>query len=196
MGGLVVSFTEPPGLVLFSAYFVELPWGRWPLTIHSAAWGLVVNLIAAFLVAIFTRKGEEREARDRLHAIFRRDHAEDFGPRAARVAKWSLTLLWAFFAFGPGAILGNTFFSRPIFFGADIQIGLPSLWVWQISFWIIGAMLVWWMAYQSKLSIYSVEHLRVGELQSQKRVGKPTNWLQHVVSRLASRPKRGKRRRR
>lgn len=188
LGGLVVLFTEPPGLLLFSAYFVELPWGRWPLTIHSAAWGLAINLAATFLAAIFTRKGDEREARDSLHAIFNRDHAQDFGARTINGARWSLTLLWAFLALGPGAILGNTFFSRPIFFGEDIQIGLPSLWVWQIVFWIIGTMLVWWIAYQGKLSIYSSDSLRAGELRAPPKIGKPASWLQHVVGRLASRP--------
>ncbi len=188
LGGLVVLFTEPPGLSLFSTCFIDLPWGRWPLTIHSAAWGLAVNLATACLAAIFTRKGDERDARDRLHAIFRRDHAQDFGTRNARGARWSLTLLWAFLALGPGAILGNTFFSRPVFFGGDIQIGLPSLWVWQIVFWIIGVMLVWWMAFQGKLSIYNFDSLRVGGLRAPQKIGKPASWLQHVVSRLASRP--------
>ena len=196
LGGLVVLFTEPPGLSLFSACFVELPWGRWPLTIHSAAWGLAVNLATACLAAIFTRKGDERDARDRLHTIFRRDHAQDFGTRSTRGARWSLTLLWAFLALGPGAILGNTFFSRPMFFGGEIQIGLPSLWVWQIVFWIIGAMLVWWMAYQGKLSIYDFDRLHAGELQVPRKIGKPASWLQHVASRLASRPNNEMRERR
>ncbi len=195
LGSLVVLFTEPLGLSLFSAYFVELPWGRWPLTIHSAAWGLAINLAAAFLAAIFTRKGDGHEIRHALHAIFHRDHAQDFGGHTTRSARWSLTLLWLFLALGPGAILGNTFFSRPMFFGGDIQIGLPSLWVWQIVFWIIGVMLVWWMAYQGKLSIYNFDSLRAGELRALREMGKPANWLQHVVSRLSSQPNNKKRRR-
>src|SRR5439155_17029503 len=153
LGSLSVVFTEPPGLILFNGFFVELPWGRWPLTIHSAVWGLAINMTASLLVAIFTRKGVEREHRNALHAIFHRDHRMDFGGRAARGAKWSLPLLWAFFALGPGAILGNTFFSHPIFSGADIPLLLPSLWVWQAFFWILGVMIVWWLAYQSRLSI-------------------------------------------
>ncbi|MFN7598870.1 MAG: hypothetical protein ACK5PT_19485, partial [Cereibacter sp.] len=39
-GLVLVTFTEPPGLILFEGLFLDLPWGRWPLTIHSAAWGL------------------------------------------------------------------------------------------------------------------------------------------------------------
>jgi solute:Na+ symporter, SSS family len=190
LGTIVVFFTEPPGLILFNGLFAELPWGRWPLTIHSAAWGLAVNLAACLLVAIFTRKGHERERRDALHAIFRRDHRMNFGGRASRGAKWSITLLWVFFALGPGAILGNTFFSKPIFTGANITVGAPSLWVWQIAFWIFGIMIVWWLAYRNRMSIISTETLREGELVT----ARPTLdgslqpvWIGRLVTRIAGR---------
>ena len=165
LGSLVVLFTEPPGLAVFSALFVQLPWGRWPLTVHSAVWGLAVNLAAALLAAIFTRKGAERDQRGALHAIFARDYPQDFGAGAARGAKWSLVLLWAFLAIGPGAILGNSFFSRPIFLGEDVAIGLPSLLVWQLTFWILGVMLVWWLAYQIRLSVHAADRIPSGELR-------------------------------
>ena len=164
LGSLFVVFTEPPGLIFFNGLFVELPWGRWPLTIHSAAWGLFINVAASLLVAIFTRQDAEHERRNALHAVFQRDHRTNFGGRAARNAKWSLTLLWVFLALGPGAILGNTFFAHPVFTEANLSLGVPSLWVWQASFWIIGVMLVWWLAYRSRLS--TVEGaFRVRELQ-------------------------------
>lgn len=151
-GILLVLFTEPAGLVLFEGLFVELPWGRWPWTIHSAAWGLAFNVAACLLVAIFTRGGAERAHRDRLHDVFYRHHRQDFGGRAARGAKWSLILLWAFFALGPGAILGNWFFSQPVFSDGAARLVLPSLWVWQILFWFLGVFIVWWLAYQARMS--------------------------------------------
>ena len=40
--------------------------------------------------------------RDRLHDEFAARWAADFGGRAGRAAKWSLTLIWAFLAVGPG----------------------------------------------------------------------------------------------
>jgi SSS family solute:Na+ symporter len=153
IGSILVLFTEPFGLVLFEGLFLDLPWGRWPLTVHSAAWGLVFNVAACLLVAIFTRGGEERLHRDRLHDMFRRDLRADFGGGAGRAARWSLTLIWAFLALGPGAILGNSFFSRPIFTQDEAPLGLPSLWVWQILAWLSGVLLVWWLAYQTRLSI-------------------------------------------
>ncbi len=173
LGGLVVVFTEPPGLIFFDGLFAELPWGRWPLTIHSAAWGLAVNVVGSLLVAIFTRQDAERERREALHAIYRRDHRIDLGGRAARTAIWSLTLLWVFLALGPGAILGNTFFAHPVFTETELTLGVPSLWVWQASFWIIGVMLVWWLAYRSRLST-AEGPFRACELQHLQRPRRST----------------------
>jgi solute:Na+ symporter, SSS family len=189
LGSLFVVFTEPPGLIFFNGLFVELPWGRWPLTIHSAAWGLVINVAASLVVAIFTRQDAERERRDALHAVFRRDHRANFGGRAARNAKWSLTLLWVFLALGPGAILGNTFFAQPAFTEANLSLGVPSLWVWQASFWIIGVMLVWWLAYRSGLSTIEGA-VRVRELQNlhgPASARRQPRWIALLVTRLAAR---------
>jgi hypothetical protein len=189
VGTLFVVFTEPPGLIFFNSMFAELPWGRWPLTIHSAAWGLAVNVAASLLVAIFTRQDAERERRDALHAVFRRDHRADFGGRAARGAKWSLTLLWVFFALGPGAIIGNSFFAHPVFTEANLSLGVPSLWVWQTLFWIIGVMLVWWFAYHSRLST-SEGMFRASELQNMLHAGgehRRVRWIALLVARLTAR---------
>jgi solute:Na+ symporter, SSS family len=190
-GALVVFFTEAPGLILFDQLFVPLPWGRWPLTVHSAAWGLLVNVSFCLLIAIFNRKGAERAHRDQLHDIFARDHKTDFGGRGAQGAKWSLTLIWAFLAIGPGAVLGNTFFSKPYFSGADLKLGMPSLWVWEILFWVVGVFLVWWLAYRTELSIISTERLRPGELAEDPRLltkARQPKWLRQLVDRLSSRP--------
>jgi Na+/proline symporter len=189
LGGLVVVFTEPPGLIFFDGLFAELPWGRWPLTIHSAAWGLAVNVVGSLLVAIFTRQDAERERREALHAIYRRDHRIDLGGRAARTAIWSLTLLWVFLALGPGAILGNTFFAHPVFTETELTLGVPSLWVWQASFWIIGVMLVWWLAYRSRLST-AEGPFRACELQHLSGPAAPRRrprWIALLVARISER---------
>jgi len=157
IGFLMVFFTEPAGLLFFEGLFIDLPWGRWPLTVHAAAWGLSFNLAACFLVSLFTKAGDERAHRDKLHQAFRRDHMINFGVGAVRNAKWSLCLAWAFLALGPGAILGNTFFSQPFFTSATLNIGVPSLWVWQITFWLLGVPLVWWLAYPTRMSIIDTD---------------------------------------
>ena len=190
LGSIAVLFTEPPGLILFEGLFVDLPWGRWPLTIHSAAWGIVLNLAACLLVSIFTYGGAERDHRQRLHDVFSRDHRIDFGGSKARGAKWSLTLIWAFLALGPGAILGNNFFSQPIFAGANVALGVPSLLVWQIVFWSLGVLIVWWFAYQSRMSVIASEPRRILTLKPPPdRLRQPLTppWIARLLGRLAER---------
>ncbi len=189
-GGLLVLFTEPLGLILFEGLFVDLPWGRWPLTIHSAAWGLGGNLAAVLLVAIFTRGGAERMQRDRLHDEFAASWNVDFGGKAARSAKWSLTLIWAFFALGPGAILGNTFFSQPVFTTGDAALGVPSLWVWQVFFWLIGVPLVWWLAYRAQLGTTTDQGLR--RIESGKPAAAAPGWIATSVARVTARQTGGR----
>ena len=184
---LVVVFTEAFGLILVEGLFVDLPWGRWPLTVHSAAWGLGLNVAAVLMVSIFTKGGAEQQHRDRLHDELGLRWAVDFGGSAARGAKWSLTLIWAFFAIGPGAILGNTFFSQPIFTKGDAALGLPSLWVWQILFWLIGVPLVWWLANRSKLGMTTEEGLRHIDLGGAADPSRAPDWIAAGLVRLTGR---------
>lgn len=185
-GTLAVFFTEPPGLILFEGLFLDLPWGRWPLTIHSAGWGLALNVSAVLLVSIFTRHGAERSHRDRLHDAFAAHGRTDFGNRTARGAKWSLTLIWAYLALGPGAILGNTFFSQPIFTEAEASLGVPSLWVWQLLFWLVGVMLVWWLAYRTGLGITDDTTLHLIEFGT-PTTGQAPDWIATGLSRVTGR---------
>lgn len=190
LGSLAVLFTEPPGLILFEGLFVDLPWGRWPLTIHSAAWGLALNVGACLLVSIFTRGGAERDHRQRLHDVFSKDHRIDFGGPGARGAKWSLTLIWAFLALGPGAILGNSFFSQPIFAGTDVPLGVPSLLVWQVFFWSLGILIVWWLAYHSRMSVIAAEpRHRLTLKPAPDRLQQPITapWIARLLGRVAER---------
>jgi len=190
IGALLVVFTEPFGLIAFEGLFLDLPWGRWPLTIHSAAWGLSFNLAFCLLASLFTRAGPERERRQRLHDEFAARHRVDFGGRAARSAKWSLILIWAFLAVGPGAILGNTFFSQPVFSGTEVALGLPSLMVWQIASWLVGVFLVWWLAYQTRMSVLDAETPRSIRLDEQAEpifgLGRPP-WITRLLGRVAGR---------
>jgi SSS family solute:Na+ symporter len=189
IGTLLVVFTEPFGLILFDRFFVEIPWGRWPLTIHSAAWGLAFNFLAVLLVSLFSRGGEERLHRERLH-----DAYGSSDPRAVRgaaiTARWSLILIWSFLALGPGAILGNTFFSDPIFTEGSISPGLPSLLIWQILFWIIGVVLVWWLAYQGRLSVIASTPKRIVDLAPPGNLlFDPTTppWISRLLGRVVNR---------
>ena len=194
IGSILSVFTEPLGLILFEAPFTDLPWGRWPLTIHSAAWGLVFNFSAVLLVSIFTRAHEGRSARDRLHRAFAATSTSVGGRPTIRTAKWSLAFLWAFFAIGPGAVLGNTFFSQAIFTSGVTALGVPSLWAWQLFFWFLGVLLIWWIAYRGEASLADIGRanpLRFDEDTGFDSVRRPPNWIGQGLARIAG----GRRRR-
>ena len=183
LGMLIVFFTEPPGLILFEGLFVGLPWGRWPLTIHSAAWGLAFNLLFVLLASSVTLRAPDAFQRGRLHdALFRATGLSVGG----RGLLWALALIWSFLAYGPGAILGNTFFSHPIFTEAEAALGIPSLWVWQILFWLLGVVLVWWLAFRIGLGRTSGDNVKVIELEPQAR-RRPPDWLAAGLSRINGR---------
>lgn len=190
VGGLFVVFTESFGLVLFERLFIDLPWGRWPLSVHSAGWGLIPNFAACLLVSLFTRSGAERDRRDRLHDAFEKSQPARNGNPAATTAKWSLTLLWAFFALGPGAILGNKFFSEPIFAGTVVAPGVPSLLIWQVLFWFVGVFIVWWLAYQGRLSVIDqLPRHQINLVPDVNPLFEPTTtpWIARLLDRVTGR---------
>lgn len=183
LGMLIVFFTEPPGLILFEGLFVNLPWGRWPLTIHSATWGLVVNLLIVLLSSTVTLDAPDRFQRDRLHNALFTATSMTVGGRGLF---WTLMVLWSFLAYGPGAILGNTFFSDPIFSPIPATLGIPSLWAWQILFWLLGVVLIWWLAYRVRLGLTSdtaVKPIVLGNAPG----GKTPDWLAAGLMRVVAR---------
>jgi Na+/proline symporter len=190
VGTLFVVFTESFGLILFERLFVELPWGRWPFSMHSAGWGLIANFTACLLVSLFTRSDAGRDRRDRLHEAFEESEPARLGSPAATTAKWSLTLLWAFFALGPGAILGNTFFSEPIFAGTVVAPGVPSLLIWQVLFWFVGIFIVWWLAYRGRFSVIDdLPRHRIKLVPDTNPLFQPitTPWIARLLNRVTGR---------
>lgn len=180
LGALIVVFTEPPGILLFEALFVELPWGRWPLTIHSAAWGLVFNLLLVLLTSAATLHRPERSQCDRLHHAL----AVATGPKSRGLgALVGMFIIWSFFAYGPGAVLGNTFFSDPIFTGLMPTLGIPSLWIWQILFWLLGVPLIWLLAFMTGFGTLSETRIKPIAFGTPPRK-RPPDWIAASLARL------------
>ncbi|MFO7931599.1 MAG: sodium:solute symporter family protein, partial [Desulfosalsimonas sp.] len=50
---------------------------------------------------------------------------------------------WYIFAIGPLCILGNYAFSFA---------GFPSVWSWQITWWILGIIMMWALAFKAEMS--------------------------------------------
>jgi Na+/proline symporter len=145
IGGLVaVTLTEAVG-----QWMGVTAWGRWPLTIHSAGWGIVCNFTVAIAVSLFTTDDKDRKA---VVHNFLREHAS-LSPQKRRftLLAWVLAIAWSILVIGPGAIIGNTIFGNPND-PASWWFGMPSIWAWQIFGWIMGVGLMWFLAYYMEMA--------------------------------------------
>ncbi|OQX32320.1 MAG: sodium:solute symporter [Candidatus Sedimenticola endophacoides] len=157
LGGLAVAYGFQMWPALIAVTLTEnigaqfMPWGRWPLTIHSAGWGIVFNLTLAILVSALTQDRGERKHRMTFHQ-FLGEHARL--PRAKRrliPVAWLIALAWFLFGIGPGAVIGNWIFGDPNQ-PASWLFAIPSIWAWQILWWLLGIGMMWFLAYKMELS--------------------------------------------
>jgi SSS family solute:Na+ symporter len=149
LAGIIgVCVTESIGQKIFGG---ALPWGRWPWTMHSAFWGMFANLAVAIPISAMTQNSRERAHRQKFHD-FLSDHAGlPVNKQSLKPAAWIITIAWLFFGIGPGAVIGNDIFGSP----NDIStwtFGIPSIWAWQILFWILGCGMMWFLAYKMEMS--------------------------------------------
>jgi len=152
IGIFIVILTETIGQQISGN---RLPWGRWPLTIHSGVWGLLFNVFICFSVSAFsslTKIDSDRNHRQKFHD-FLNDHMGLHPSRTKlRSFAYVIALIWLFFGAGPGQVLGNSFFGSP---GAGYEewiLKIPSLWGYQLIWWFFGIGLVWFLASQMDLS--------------------------------------------
>ncbi len=148
--GLIgVIFTETIGQTITGG---SLPWGRWPWTIHSAGWGMILNLAVCIPVSAMTQDDASRSHRMTYHQ-FLRDHASLSPEKRGLVPwAWGITIAWMIFGIGPGAVIGNDIFGAPNA-GVDVwTFGIPSIWAWQILFWILGVGMMWFLAFKMEMS--------------------------------------------
>ena len=151
--GLIgVIFTEKFGASIVGAFGAELPWGRWPLTMHSAFWGMLLNLAVALPVSAMTQNATDRAHRMKYHNFLREHASLSPGKKGLVPIAWIITLAWMFFGIGPGAVLGNYIFGEPNAGVAGWTFGIPSIWAWQILFWILGVGMMWFLAYKMEMS--------------------------------------------
>jgi hypothetical protein len=156
--GLIgVILTEPVGEVIT---FGLLPWGRWPLTVHSAGWGILANVTVCVAVSALTQHTRDKAHRMVFHHLLR-DHA-GLPSRKRRLVPvaWGMVLLWFVLGIGPGAVLGNAIFGGPADAGSWV-FGIPSIWAWQILFWLLGVGMMWFLAYKMELSTVPEGHVLV-----------------------------------
>ncbi len=161
-GLIAVTFTESIGAQL-------MPWGRWPMTIHSAGWGIFFNLGLAIIVSAMTQNDDDMEHRMTFHN-FLREHATLSPEKKGLVpVAWIITLVWFIFGIGPGAVIGNWIFGNPTD-SSTWLFGMPSIWTWQLLWWALGVAMMWFLAYKMELSTVpnkEVEalHEDIGDIQ-------------------------------
>ncbi len=147
LGIVAVMCTETIG----QKFFGITAWGRWPLTMHSAFWGIFFNLGAAILISAVTQNADDMKHKMKFHK-FLSDHASLSAAKKKLVpTAWIITLVWFFFGIGPGAVIGNTIFGNPND-ATTWTFGMPSIWAWQILWWALGCFMMWFLAYKMEMS--------------------------------------------
>jgi SSS family solute:Na+ symporter len=131
----------------------DTPWGAYPLTIHSAGWGIFFNLLVALLVSrIWPDQTQREEAKAKHHRFIQAVSGIAENRRGHIPWAWALTVLWFLVGFGPFAVVGNTLFSDPASPASWGPFGLPSLWVWQLLMLVFGIFVMWYLAFYVGLS--------------------------------------------
>ena len=152
VSGLIIGLIAVTLTDKTSAWF-GVPWGAYPLTIHSAGWGIFFNLLTTFFVSKFSVESQaEKEKKNRKHQLLQ----EVVGLSKERKNKvklaWALTLFWFLVGFGPFATIGNDFFSNPNAPSLWAPFSLPSIWVWQLLFLGYGIFVMWFLAFHMGMS--------------------------------------------
>ncbi|MDB3955196.1 sodium:solute symporter family protein [Alphaproteobacteria bacterium] len=146
-GLIAVTLTESIGADVFGI----TAWGRWPLTIHSAGWGIIFNLGLAIIISYFTQNKADTDHKMKFHSFLREHASLSSEKRRLIPTAVIITLLWFFFGIGPGAVIGNWIFGSPLDPNTWV-FGIPSIWAWQILFWLIGVYMMWMLAYKMEMS--------------------------------------------
>jgi len=146
-GLIAVTLTESIG----QQWLGISAWGRWPLTIHSAGWGILINFCLAVAVSLCTQNRSDTDHKMKFHTYLREYCGLPLHLRKLKPLALIVTILWFFFAIGPGAMIGNTLFGDPNNRSTWL-LGIPSIWTWQILWWLLGVGMMWLLAYKMQLS--------------------------------------------
>jgi Na+/proline symporter len=146
-GLIVVTLTETIG----QKWFGITAWGRWPLTMHSAGWGIYANFGIAIIVSMFTGSEAGTSHKKKFHDFLKEHAGLPAAKKGLVPVAWAVTLVWFFFAIGPGAVIGNTIFGNPNDIATWV-FGMPSIWVWHIIWWFLGVCMMWFLAYKMQMS--------------------------------------------
>ena len=157
-----------------AADFADALWGRFPLTIHSAGWGMMFNLAVTLIVScLWPDKADVQLTKQKRHDFLQTVSGVPESRRKYVGLAWVLTVVWFVVGFGPVAVIGNTLFSNPNDPSTWAPLGLPSLWVWQLVMLVFGVFVMWFLAFHIGLS-KPIPPEDVERLHAQQFPGKDT----------------------
>ncbi|VUX45328.1 Sodium:solute symporter [Candidatus Defluviicoccus seviourii] len=151
VGLIAVIMTDSFGQTIGSM-FGGLPFGRWPWTIHSAGWGILFNVIVCVVASMMTQNEHQLAHRMKFHSFLREHATLPANKKSLVPLAWGVTIAWFFFGIGPGCVIGNSIFGAPDAGRDGWTFGIPSIWAWQILFWILGVAMMWFLAYYMEMS--------------------------------------------
>ena len=141
-GLLAVTLTDK-----MSSIF-PLPWGAYPLTIHSAGWGIFFNIIFTGFGSYFFPDCDQKNLdKEKRHAFLSEVAGVPESKKKLVPLAYCLVLFWFLFGFGPFAMIGNTLFSDPNIPATWAPFNLPSIWIWQLVFLFFGIFVMWFLAF-------------------------------------------------
>lgn len=161
LGMVAVILTDSYGLALGHFFGLDLPWGRWPGSIHSAAWGLAVNAVVCLVVSLVSQRQEDVARRARYHDFLWSHAGAPANRHTLKPVAWAVTLAWLFFAIGPGALFGNAAFGDPSSEVASWSLGIPSLLAWQGMWWGLGVLLIWFLSWRMQMSTRPAQRIEL-----------------------------------
>jgi hypothetical protein len=112
---------------------------------HCAAWGTGIGLLVAYICRGLGIKDNEETIKRQAEV---RAYLDDADAPSETGRKWRSAMkimvpVWYFFAIGPACILGNNAFSFA---------GFTPLWSWQITWWILGIVMMWALAFKAEMA--------------------------------------------
>jgi len=108
--------------------------------------------------------------------------------RKIRSFAYVIVLIWLFCAIGPGLILGNDIFGAPGNGYESWILRMPSIWGYQLIWWVVGIGLIWFLAKKMDLStlpkfpiqpndIYEEAEVLEGSVNYTENVGSGYGWI-------------------
>ncbi|MEA3435727.1 MAG: sodium:solute symporter family protein [Thermodesulfobacteriota bacterium] len=140
--------------VLGGMIAVFLTYKIWPnpLSMHCAFWGTFTGLVIAYICKGLGLKDNEEtiKRQNEVRAFLDDIDAPSESGKAWRKVMMFVVPVWYFFAIGPACILGNSAFSFA---------GFTPLWSWQITWWILGIIMMWALCFKAQMSTLSDDRI-------------------------------------